>query len=332
VDSPRNKRGAPHKSGMPVELGERRADQYDMSDQIDLSDYLFTISRRWRLVAVTILLTLVATFVVTKFVMSPWYRAEAILRPVGQNVVLEETTGMLSGIGGASALGSLATGILGNSSGSGDGEYVPTLTSFAFTDALVKKHKLREHLLAQERSFLSSSKEDPDWVVYRILKRRFECRFAQSSGNLTLYYLDRNRSDAERILGFFIDDLREILRSRQVRDTTEAIASLHQEAIDSSDALIRDQLYELIARQIQRQKMAQVQADFAFIEIAPPTSPDTPYKPSVLLDCAIMGLLSAIGVSVWVLVRGGPAKDLSLTGHDDEQGDVTLGTAQKALR
>lgn len=335
MDSPRIKRGV-YKPGILPERGERAAEPYDVSDQIDLSEYLFAIRYRWRLMAVTILLTLVATFVVTKFVMRPWYRAEAIIRPVGQNTVLAETTGMLSGIGGTSALGSLATGILGNSSGSGDGEYMPTLTSFSFTNALVKKHQLREHLLAEERTFGTNSKGDPDWVVYRILKRRFECRFAQSTGNLTLYYLDQNRSEAERILGFYINDLREILRFRQVRDTIAAVASLREEAKVSSDALLRDQLYELIARQIQRQKMAQVQADFAFIELDPPTSPDITYKPAVLLDCVIMGLLSAIGATVWILVMDGDAADLSLTssrsGDDKEQGAVTPGTAQKALR
>jgi len=294
------------------------------------------IGHRWRLMAVTILLTLVTTFVVTKFVMMPWYRAEVIIRPVGENTVLEETTGMLSGIGGASSLGGLATGILGNSSTTGDGEYMPTLVSFAFTNALVKKHQLMDHLLAEERTSLTNLKEDPDWVVYRILKRRFECHFTGSTGNLTLYYLDRNRTEAVRILGFYVNDLREMLRSRQVRDTTAAIASLQEEAKQSSDALIRDQLYELIARQIQRQKMAQVQADFAFIEIDPPTSPDRPYKPAVLLDCVVMGLLSAIGATVWILVMDGDVADLSLTssrsGDDKEQGAVTPGTAQKALR
>ncbi|MGO9607080.1 MAG: Wzz/FepE/Etk N-terminal domain-containing protein [Candidatus Binataceae bacterium] len=318
-----------------MERGEKRAESYDLSDQIDLSEYLFAIAHRWWLIVVTILLTMAATFVVTKFVMKPWYRAEAIIRPVGQNAILQETTGgMMGGIGGSS-IGGLAAGILGTATGNDAEEYMPILTSFAFTNVLVKQHQLMGHLLAEEGTPLNKLTEDPDWVVYRILQRRFECHFAISTGNLTLFYRDQNRSQAERILGFYIDDLREKLRSRQVRDAIAAVASLQEEARQSSDALIRDQLYELIARQVQRQKLAQVQADFAFIELEPPTSPDRRYKPVVWLDCVIMGLLSAIGAIVWILVVGGDAGGISLSSLryvvDSEQ-DATQGTAQKALR
>ena len=67
-----------------------------------------------------------------------WYRAEAIIRPVGQNAILKQTTGLLSAIGG-NAIGDLAAGILGGASGNGADEYMPILTSFTFTNALVKK-------------------------------------------------------------------------------------------------------------------------------------------------------------------------------------------------
>ena len=312
MDSARKKQGTSYKPIIPVDRGEKRAEPYDLSDQIDLSEYLFAIGHRWQLIAVTILLAVATTFVVTKFVMIRWYRAEAIIRPVGQNAVLQQTTGLLSGFGGG-AIGGLAAGILGGASGNDADEYMPILTSFAFTNDLVKKHQLTDQLLAEERISLASLREDPDWVVYRILKRRFECRFSQSTGNLTLYYQDQKRSEAERILGFYIDDLREKLRYRQVRDATAAVASLREEARTNSDALLRDQLYELIATQIQRQKLAQVQADFAFIELEPPTSEDRPYKPAGLLDCVIVGLLSAIGAIVWILVMDGYTADLSLT-------------------
>ena len=216
MDSARNKRGTPYKPKIPVGRAEGSAESYDLSDQIDLSEYLLAIGHRWRLIAVTMLLTVATTFVVTKFVMTPWYRAEAIIRPVGQNAILQQTTGLLSGIGG-NTIGGLAAGILGGASGNDADEYMPILTSFAFTNDLVKKHQLKDQLLAEEKILLANLKEDPDWVVYRILKRRFECRFAQSTGNLTLKLQDQTRSEAERILGFYIDDLREKLRSRQVQ-------------------------------------------------------------------------------------------------------------------
>ncbi len=325
MDSARNRRGPSYKPSISVERGEKPPESHeDLSDQIDLSEHLFAIGHRWLLIAGTILLAVGATFVVTNFVMTRWYRAEAIIRPVGQNAILQQTTGLLSGIGG-NAMGGLVAGILGGASGNDADEYIPILTSFAFTDTLVKNHQLKDQLLAEERISLASLTGDPDWVVYRILKRRFECHFAPSTGNLTLSYQDQKRSEAERILGFYIDDLREKLRYRQVRDATAAVASLQEEAKASSDALLQNQLYELIATQIQRQKLAQVQADFAFIKLEPPTSEDRPYRPAVLLDCIIVGLLSAIGIIAWILLIDLPSANFSLgnsrSGNNKEHSD-----------
>ena len=80
MDSPRNKRKAPYRPRTPAERSEQRAESSDLSNQIDLSEYLFAIGHHWRLVTIAVLLTVIATFVVTKFVMIPWYRAEAIAR------------------------------------------------------------------------------------------------------------------------------------------------------------------------------------------------------------------------------------------------------------
>ena len=338
MDSARSNRGTPYKPGIPAEPGEKRtAELYeDLADQIDLSEILFTLIRRWKPIAVTVLLTVAATFVVTKFLMTPTYRAEAILRPVSQNAIMQQMAGQLGGFGGVD-IGGIATGILGTKSGAEADEYMPILKSFAFTDALVKKHQLREHLLAEEGTSLSSLKEDPDWVVYRILKRRFDCRYATSTDNLTLSYEGHNRSEAERVLGFYIDDLREKLRSRQIRHAAAAIASLQDASKQTADAILQNQLYELIAAQIQRQKIAEVQADFAFIELDPPTSPDRPYRPASLLDCVIAGLLSAIGIIAWIIFTDVNSDNFNLrssrsVANNMEQSAAPPGTAQKVSR
>ena len=66
---------------------------------------------------------------------------------------------------------------------------------------------------------------------------------------------------------------------------------MKDEAGRSSDPMIEAALYQLIATQIQREKMAEVQADFAFTIIEPSAASDLKVWPSTTLFC----LLAAFG-------------------------------------
>src|SRR5262249_55461793 len=109
-----------------------------------------------------------------------------------------------------------------------------------------------------------------------------------------VYFKTKTPDEAERILGYYVDDLREKLRSREVQSAGAAIESMKAEARGTSDALLQAQLYELIAKQMQQLRLAQVEADFAFTVLEPPAAPDKPYSPDVLLYSSIAGFLALI--------------------------------------
>ena len=108
---------------------------------------------------------------------------------------------------------------------------------------------------------------------------RFSTEYDFKSGNLTLYFMDPSPDEAQKVLGYYLDSLREKLRNEEVQAGASAAASLEEEVRKSSDALLQTQLYELMARQIQREKMAEVQSDFAFKLVEPPVVPDNYYAP-----------------------------------------------------
>jgi hypothetical protein len=132
--------------------------------------------------------------------------------------------------------------------------------------------------------------------------KRFDCEYSIKSGNISLYFQANRRDDAERILGYYIGDLRELLRSREVESTSAAIESLKEEAGATPDPVLRTQLYETIAKQVERKKMAQVEADFAFRVIDPPAASDEHFKPHVKADCFIMMFLTVVGMVFLVLL------------------------------
>lgn len=254
-------------------------------DVVDLREYLDAIRSRWRMIAAATALAVLATGGVARFAMTRWYRAEAIIRPVGANVVQNRVSGLLGG------LGRLGVNLFSSEASNPASQYMPVLKSFDFTSHLISGHDLKRHLNVQDTSGLWGSYREGPWARYRAMQKRFRCEFSIRTGNLTLYYEDPDRSMAGKILGFYISDLRKLLRAEQIQDSTEAIASLRAETRNTEDSLLQKQLYELLARQVQQQKLAQVDADFAFRVLQAPTTPDRPYRPDVARDSVLAGVM-----------------------------------------
>ncbi len=281
-------------------------------DEVDLRDYALKLKEWWRTIALATLASMVATWVVASFLMTKWYRATAIIHPVAPSGTESRLAGLLGSIGGGLAASS---GLLINPSANPAEEYMPILKSYAFATAVVGKHKLAAHLLAQEKRGLLSrllpegrQPRDLSWHIFRIMKDRFDCEFSRLTGNMTLHYFDPDRQAAQRILDDYVGDLREKLRSQQAQDAAQAVRSLTEQVTLTADVVLQAQLYELIARQIQREKLAEVQADFAFTVLSPPTVPDRPYKPRPLFDAVLAGMLTSFLLVFGILAFGAPAR------------------------
>jgi hypothetical protein len=280
----------------------RPAREFD-EDIIGLREYLEPIRRRWRLVAAVTVLAIVFTGILTTFAMKKWYRAEAIIRPVTATAVQGRLAGYIGGFGGLGGMEGLGASLLDSEASSPASEYMPILRSFAFTTRLIKQHGIGAHLDAA-RSHLFGIPRYPEWARYAQMRQRFDCEYSNRTGNLTLYYQDPDRTMATKVLGYYVYDLRELLRAEQIHDASEAINSLRAESGQTADELLQVQLHDLLARQIQQEKLAQVEADFAFKVLQDPTTPVDTYRPQVVLDALLAGMLALLGCSIVLLFRG----------------------------
>lgn len=279
---------------------------YEAQDSLDPLLYLLVLRDSWRAIALVFMIAIVATLVVTIFVMSKSYKATTILRPIPKSAMQGRLSGMTGGLsGGFGSMAGLISGVPGSDEAQED---MTILKSFSFNTALVEKHNLAKEFSKRSTNwvFARLDYDDPRWRAYTRIMRKFSCEFSNKEGNLTLSYEAKSPNEAERILGYYVDDLREKLRSREVQGADEAIDSMKQEARVTSDVLLQTQLYELIAKQLQQVKLAQVQADFAFTVLDPPIAPDKPSHPKPLLDCAIVAFLSMMVASTVVLFVHAP--------------------------
>jgi hypothetical protein len=263
--------------------------------EYELNPALLMLLHASKYIAALTFAALVISALLVKFVMVKWYRAEAILRPVSQLMP------SASGSAASSPL-SLANGLLGGGVGTGRAQEITTIMqSFDFTMAMVQRHHLQDELLAS--AGYRHPDADPQWTIFRLLQGRFFGEFSLRTGNVMLAYLDPDRENAQRILGYYIDDLREKLRAEQIRNTGAAIKSLKDEAKSTPDSLLEAQLYQMVVEQLQQQKTAMVEADFAFKVLQSPAASDRPYAPVPLLVVGLSGIV-VLFLSCLVVLSG----------------------------
>jgi capsular polysaccharide biosynthesis protein len=261
----------------------------------DLRDYLAPLTHSWKLLALVTALATFAAFAGSRYELAPWYQAFAIIKPMTP----QQTAGHLQGVLGSPNLGMFSDLVGSQYNSDAAEEYITILTSFSFVTAMVERHNLELEVVPRGKSY--PGPDGRQWAVYRIILARMRCEYSVKNSSITLNFEDPSRERAQRILGYEIDDLREKLRSREVRNAADAVASLNQQVNKISDSLLSHQVYDLIATQIQRQHLAEIEADFAFIVLQPPVAPDLPVWPRTLVNAFLGGFIAMVLASIVIL-------------------------------
>jgi len=250
------------------------------------------------------------TFVCTKFLMTRWYEAVTLLRPASQEPQSSFSLGSIL----SSATGS-AGGPLGNIFGptaQDAQELLAILGSVDFNAKLAERNNLAP-ILTRHVSFTTrmtlaltgaSLPQHPNrWTLYRLMQSRLDSTFEESTGNFIVKFIDPDPVQARRILGLYVDSLRQKLRDRAIVSSEAAVKALEAAAMGTSDALMVGQLDQLLAQQIQQLGTAEVQADFAFVVIDSPTVPPMPYFPRPLIFTLIAAILTPVLMCAWLILR-----------------------------
>lgn len=280
-----------------ADLGPESAYQLPAADTFDLKPYLDCLLGHYRLLALLTLAALLSSAAISKLWMTKWYMAHAQIKPISQNL----SNGMASM--GAGLLKGAAGGLLGQLALGGSGNMYDQqtlsamLSSYDLTLALIRVYNLGPQL---ERRYARGKPMTP-WRLYQLLNSHLSVKYSFTDELLNLTFADPDPMLAGQILTDYIDLLRERLRNEEMRQAQGAVSSLKEELRHTSDSLLMAQLYEFIAEQIQRERLAEVQADFAFIVIEPPVVPDQAYWPKTMVNCLVAALLTFLGVGSAVI-------------------------------
>jgi hypothetical protein len=263
-------------------------------------EYWLLLKKYWRRVMLISSIATLIAFAMTSFVMTKYYRAFAIIRPVGEHAELGNLERNLPGFVDLTAGMSFSPFSAESERAQ---EYMAVLGSYDFSTNLIQSHHLEQWVNAEAGSVLfHNTKPVSDWDRYNLLKNRFENKYDLVTGSLELSFIDRNPETAKQMLRFYLDGLREKLRQEDIAAAKVAVASLTAETRGSGDPFLTSQLSELISRQVQREKLAEVEAEFAFKVIDSPVVPNRPYRPNPLVDSAAVGVAVFILMLSWILI------------------------------
>ena len=260
--------------------------------------YALLILENWKLIAIATFIAMVATYLVTKFAMTKWYQATAIIEPIPEGAVENRVEGGMGGLSGAG----MSTFLMISGIDSQAQEYLTILRSFTFNTQVAERHRLTDELMRDVEPKPKTQRK-MQLKLFDLLKARFKVDYSMQAHNLSVHFLDRDPIRAQQILQFYLDDLRDLQRQEAIGDARAAIDSLEKEARSTGDSLLSENLYALVARQLQRQKLAEVEADFAFKVLEPPISPDRPYTPRASINCLVVMLLMPVLMTMAIVGR-----------------------------
>jgi hypothetical protein len=288
----------------------------------NLLDHWLIVKPWWRRIVAATMIAVLAAFIVTEFIWSHWYQASAMIRPASQQGPVSPLALMLGNSSFSAALGNMISSSTGLSEQlpSDAGEYIDLMQSHDLTSTIVLRHKLgpileqksalrqvldpvlhlKDAVIGLFVSKTPSSEEDRQWQWFEQMQKRFTVEYDNMQGNVTLTFTDRDPDTATKILGFYIDDLREKLRKRTIDNTGAAVRSLQEALEQTPDPLVQQQLALIIAQEIQQEKTAQAEADFAFSVTDAPFVPRDTFQPNVLLVCLVAGLVVPFLALVWL--------------------------------
>ena len=262
----------------PIPLDDRQAERLEeIQEEEDLVVALLPVIKSWKIILLVALLAAIGTYLVCKFVWPRTYRTMAILRPAESQTVQSK----LQGVGALGGMMGVAPSLFGG--GSNANEYVAILKSHTFTQDTVQRHSLPR--------------------TVKDTMERFDASYSPLTGNITLYYKDSTPEEAARVLEFFVDDLREDLRRHDVTEASAVISSLTEEVKNVPDPLLVTKIDELLAKQIEDEKLAQAESDFAFRVIEPPFPPDRVYRPMATVTAALVAFGVVVIWSAFLVFR-----------------------------
>ena len=267
-------------------------------DEISLLDLFMVLLRHKALIVGLVFLTGVAAVIIS-LQMTNIYRSEATIAPKESE---KTSAGALSALGG---FGGMVAGELGLGGGGSLEKLEIMLKSRKLSETVIKKYELmpiifEEQWEAKEKKWLvdpAPTLQDGQKAMQNMLTVSSDPK----QGTIEVGIDHKDPETARKILGYYLTELSEILRQEVIRDAAENMRFFREQLDRTSDILLKEKVYTLLAREIERDTFARAQEYYSFNVLDPPFVPDLDKKvrPKRSLIC-ILSVVVAFFVAVFL--------------------------------
>ena len=271
-------------------------------DEINLLDLLIVLLKHKFLIVGVVFLAAVGS-VFYALTLDNIYRSEATIIPRA-----EEKTAMPSALSALGGLGGIAGEMLGLGGGGSLDKFETVLNSRTFATKIYEKHKdkilpgLYEDAWDAESKKWHADVEKPP-TTQDITKAISEMLVINSDKKTSILTVQVEHTDpeyAKKMVDYYLKELSDSLRQETLRDATENQKFLNEQIEQTSDVLLREKIYTLLAKEIEKQTFARAQNPYSFQILDPPIIPDLDkkVKPKRSMIC-MLSVIVAFFLSVF---------------------------------
>jgi len=273
---------------------------YDDEDEISLVDLFMVLLKRKWLIMGLVFLTAVGAVAIS-LSMTNIYRSEATIAARQQEQSSSRAlTGALGGLGGivASEFG------LG---GGSEADIIEVLVkSRRLAEIVVEKYDLLPVLFKEKwDSQRGGWQENPGPTMqdaFRLINNSLlKVGRDRKTDVITLGVEHKAPEFARQMVSYYITELSEQLRAKVLKDAQENMRFLNEQLERTSDPLLREKIYNMLAKEIEKDTFARAQTYYGFYVLDPPIAPDLDKKakPKRALIC-ILSVMVAFFVAVFL--------------------------------
>jgi len=318
-------------------------------EEINLLD-LFIVLLKHKVMIFSFVMLAGILAVIISVLMPNIYRSEITITPTTQ----EKSTGALSALGGFGAMIASDMGII--ATGSID-QFEVVLKSRELTNGIVRKYNLLPILFdkswdtANQRwkvgkpsvvQNLSKTLKDmlglaPDKKLsgkdpftledaYKAAHEILKITPNKKQNIMQLSCENKDPLQAQAILNYYVVGLSEFLRQQTLTDAAAQQVQLANQLAKTTDPMLKNRLYEAIAKQIEKETLARVQKYYSFNIIDPAFVPEKKFKPKRAQLC-LLAVVVAFFLAIFLAFFQEYVHNIKKT-----EDPVRLANLRKALR
>ena len=250
---------------------------YEPDNEINLLDLLLVLLKHKKLIFWMVFITgVLAVFFSLR--MPNIYRSEATL------ALRTDDNSSSTSIPGLGGFGGLVTGRFGIGGNKGLEKLKVTLNSRELTRRVVDKYNLMpvlfEHKWDSEKKDWIDKEKEPTiqdaWGL--VLNSLLKVNINQDSSTIKVGFESKNPEFSQHVVEYYITELSNTLREEVLSDASEKKKFFNKQLESITDPLLREKIYALLAKEIERETFAKAQQYYGFLLIDPSVIPDADKK------------------------------------------------------